>query len=149
MTWSAPYWGFSYQANEAILHTDISMLPRRRRAWASWNYRVTACADQPTSVTYDLSRLQGIDSPQPILVTLNPAAPIDTGKILRRFTYHHPVFSLDSIASQKQFTSINGRRNTYFCGAYRFNGFHEDGVASALEVTAYFGKGIEDAKLSV
>lgn len=141
--------GFSYQTNEAVLHTDVSMLPKRRRAWASWNYRVTASADQPASVTYDLSRLQGIDSPQPILLTLNPAASIDSAKILRHFTYRHPIFSLDSITSQRRFAAMNGRRGTYFCGAYRFNGFHEDGVASALEVGAHFGKGIEDAKLPV
>ena len=137
---------FPYQENEAVLHTDVTTLPRRRGAWASWNYRVNESGDDRASVTYDLSRLQGIDSPEPILITLNPVTPIDPTKVLRRFTYHHPVFSLHSIATQSLFGRLQGHRRTYFCGAYRFNGFHEDGVNSALEVGAHFGKGLEDCK---
>ncbi len=137
---------FPYQQNEAVLHTDTSLLPSRRAAWASWNYRVARQPERPASVTYDLSRLQRIDSPQPILLTLNPTARIDSGRIHGRFTYHHPVFSLQSIAAQQHFDAINGRRRSYFCGAYRFHGFHEDGVASALEVAAHFGKGLNHCK---
>lgn len=137
---------FPYQQNEAVLHTDTSLLPSRRAAWASWNYHVGRQPERPASVTYDLSRLQRIDSPQPILLTLNPTRRIDPGRIHGRFTYHHPVFSLQSIAAQQHFDEINGRRRSYFCGAYRFHGFHEDGVASALEVAAHFGKGLNHCK---
>ncbi len=137
---------FPYQENEAILHIDTTQLPRRPRAWASWNYRVGEKSAGRASVTYDLSRLQRIHSPVPILLTLNPTAPVDPAKMLRRFTYHHPVFSLHSIAAQSRFGQLQGHRRTYYCGAYRFNGFHEDGVNSALEVGAHFGKGLEDCK---
>lgn len=133
---------FPYQANEAVLHTDQSLLPQRRRAWASWNYYVSSQSDLPASVTYDLSRLQRIRSAQRVLVSLNPTQRIDPARVLGRFSYRHPVFSLDSLQAQRQFDQINGRRRTYFCGAYRFNGFHEDGVASALEVCAHFGRGL-------
>lgn len=139
---------FPYQENEAILHTDVATLPKRRRAWASWNYHVGANEDGRASVTYDLSRLQKIDSPQPILVTLNPTRPIDPNKILRRFIYHHPLFTRESLAAQDRIRELQGHRRTYYCGAYRFNGFHEDGVNSALEVGAHFGKGLEDCKVA-
>ncbi len=134
---------FPYQSNEAVLHTDTSLLPRRRRAWASWNYHLSSHVDEPATVTYDLSRLQRLGTPTPILLTLNRAAAISPESIIRRLTYHHPAYSRASIAAQRRFDEINGRRRTYFCGAYWGYGFHEDGVNSALAVAGYFGKNLE------
>lgn len=130
---------FPYQPNEAILHTDTRQLPSRRRAWASWNYRIAAGDEQSAAVTYDLSRLQNHDSPTPILLTLNATDDIAPEKVLRTFNYHHPAYSSDSLAAQRRFKEISGRRHTHFCGAYWGYGFHEDGVNSALAVANHFG----------
>ncbi len=135
-----------YQSNEAVLHTDSRLLPKRRRAWASWNYHIPVEAGQPVAVTYDLSRLQRIDSPTPILLTLNHTEPIDPAAILRRFTYDHPAYECRSIAAQSRLAEINGKRRSYFCGAYWGNGFHEDGVNSALAVARLFGKSLDTWK---
>ncbi|MDN0120098.1 FAD-dependent oxidoreductase [Yersinia frederiksenii] len=128
-----------YQANDVILHTDIRLLPRQRRAWASWNYRLPVSDEhaesQLASVTYNMNILQGLDAPQTFCVTLNPQQPIEPALILRRFSYHHPVFNQTTVLAQQQRSLINGQRNTWFCGAYWYNGFHEDGVRSALDVT--------------
>ena len=134
---------FPYQQNEAVLHTDCSLLPRRRRAWASWNYHVSKQVDLPVAVTYDLSRLQNFDSPSPILLTLNHSDQIDASKVLRRFNYSHPAYGCDSINAQKRHAEISGQRRTHFCGAYWGYGFHEDGVNSALAVAKHFGIGLE------
>lgn len=133
---------FPYHENEAVLHTDSSWLPRRRRAWASWNYHIADDPTRPVAVTYDLSRLQGLDSPSPICVTLNPSRPVEPAKVLRRMTYHHPVYGRDALAAQRRHGEISGRRRTHFCGAYWGCGFHEDGVNSALAVGKFFGKGL-------
>ena len=121
-----------YQRNETVLHVDSSLLPRCRRAWASWNYRIPREEGQPVVLTYNLNRLQGHVSPDPICVTLNATRWIDEKKILARIEYHHPVYSREALAAQKRFHEINGRNRTYFCGAYWGHGFHEDGVNSAL-----------------
>ncbi len=134
---------FAYQPNETVLHTDISLLPQRRRAWASWNYHVALDRDLPVAVTYDLSRLQRIDSPEPILVTLNPHGRVDPSKVIRTIEYHHPAYGLDSRQAQLRHDEINGRRHSYFCGAYWGYGFHEDGVDSALAVARCFGKDLD------
>ena len=134
---------FPYQPNRAVLHTDTSVLPRRRRAWASWNYHIPEADQQSASVTYDLSRLQRHLSADPILLTLNDERPIDPERILRTFKYHHPAFSRESIAAQRCFDVISGKNRTHFCGAYWGYGFHEDGVNSALAVSSYFGIGLE------
>jgi predicted NAD/FAD-binding protein len=130
---------FPYQPNVAILHTDTRLLPKRRRAWASWNYHIPDGNDQSASVTYDLSRLQNHDSPSPILLTLNATECIDPDRILRNFSYHHPAYSRESISAQRRFKEISGRNRTHFCGAYWGYGFHEDGVNSALAVVKHFG----------
>lgn len=130
---------FPYQRNETILHTDTALLPRRRRAWASWNYQIPREEGQPVVLTYNLNRLQGHLSPAPICLTLNASHPIDEQKVLRRIEYHHPVYSREALAAQKRFHEINGRDRTYFCGAYWGHGFHEDGVVSALAVVQSFG----------
>jgi uncharacterized protein len=132
---------FPYEANAAVLHTDRRMLPRRRRAWASWNYHIPKQTDAPATVTYDLSRLQGVDSPQPILLTLNAAeAGIDESRVIRRFQFQHPVYGLGSLDAQLQWSRISGRGGVYYCGAYWGYGFHEDGVNSALAVVDQLGE---------
>ncbi|MBN2474637.1 MAG: FAD-dependent oxidoreductase [Pirellulales bacterium] len=134
---------FTYQRNETVLHTDPSLLPRCRRAWASWNYLIPGMAGQPVVLTYNLNRLQGHVSPEPICITLNATRAINETKVLRRIEYHHPVYSREALNAQKRFQEINGKRRTYFCGAYWGHGFHEDGVNSALAVGQCFGKRLE------
>ena len=137
---------FPFQSNHAVLHTDTDILPRRRRAWASWNYHVFAETDRPVAVTYDLSRLQNLDTPSPILLTLNNESRVNPAKVLDRCVFRHPVFNVASMNAQKRFREVNGVRRTHFCGAYWGNGFHEDGVNSALAVAKYFGLGIDTWK---
>jgi len=131
---------FPYQRNDAVLHTDTAVLPRRRRAWASWNYLLSPDPEAPATVTYDLSRLQRVDSPEPILLTLNATDRINPAKVIQRIDYHHPAYGMDSFAAQRRHAELNGRRRTYFCGAYWGYGFHEDGLRSGLAVARCFGK---------
>jgi len=131
--------GIGYQANRATLHTDASLLPRNRRAWASWNYhRLDAETDQAT-LTYHLNQLQAISSKTPVLVTLNRDDAIDPTSVLARMDYAHPVLDPTAIAAQKRHAEINGVRRTWFCGAYWGYGFHEDGVASAVKTCRALG----------
>jgi predicted NAD/FAD-binding protein len=126
-----------YQANEVILHTDKSLLPKRQSAWASWNYWLDGSneeSNRPPTLTYNMNILQHIDAPYTFCVSLNSAEYIDANKILRRFSYHHPVFNQASMLAQQRRDEIQGNNNTWFCGAYWYNGFHEDGVRSALDV---------------
>lgn len=139
---------FPYQTNDAVLHTDIRLLPRSRRAWASWNYRVPIDADRSATVTYDLSRLQGHTAPRRILLTLNDAAAIDPSTVVDRFTYRHPAFGSNCLAAQRRRDEISGRRRTHYCGAYWGYGFHEDGVNSALSVAQHFGIGLDACKVA-
>lgn len=132
-----------YQRNDTVLHVDPSLLPRCRRAWASWNSCVPEDKRRPVVLTYNLNRLQGHSSPDPICVTLNASEAVDSRKILRRIVYHHPVYRRAALAAQKRFHEINGKNRTYFCGAYWGYGFHEDGVRSALAVGECFGKRME------
>jgi uncharacterized protein len=134
--------GFSYTLNEAVLHTDIGVMPRRRRAWAAWNYHLTGEENAPVPVTYDMNALQGIEAPERFLVTLNPPIGIAPERILRRISYQHPHYSLSAVTSQGRWKEINGVNRTYFCGAYWGYGFHEDGVVSALKVAEQFGAGL-------
>ena len=122
-----------YQSNEVVLHTDQRMLPANRKTWSSWNYRLGRGEDRAV-VTYNMNILQGIEAPETFCVTLNDTSSINPSKILGRFNYDHPVFSLAGIAAQERWQDINGVRNTWYCGAYWHNGFHEDGVVSALRV---------------
>ncbi|MBD1584051.1 NAD(P)/FAD-dependent oxidoreductase [Pseudoalteromonas sp. S16_S37] len=128
-----------YTANSVILHTDASLLPKRKAAWASWNYLLDKHTDKAAVVTYQMNILQQLQSSQPFCVTLNHDKGIAPSKILRRFTYHHPVFNTTSIAAQKRKPLIDGKNHSYFCGAYWFNGFHEDGVRSAVDVAKQMG----------
>lgn len=128
-----------YQANDVWLHTDATCLPVRRKAWASWNYQLGDDDGARPLVSYNMNILQGVSSPEPFCVSLNPAGRVDESKVLRRFVYHHPVFNQSSIAAQQRRPEICGQRHTHFCGAYWYNGFHEDGVRSALDVARRFG----------
>jgi predicted NAD/FAD-binding protein len=126
-----------YQANDVILHTDTELLPKSKRAWAAWNY----CIEQSRNVdhalpslTYNMNILQHIKSEETFCVSLNCAHKIDPNKVLRRIEYHHPLFNLSAIEAQSKKALVNGINNTWYCGAYWRNGFHEDGVWSALEV---------------
>ena len=128
-----------YQRNESVLHTDASLLPRRRAARASWNYRIPREACSSALVTYDMNRLQNLGAPVPLLVTLNGSDRIDPQQVIRREVVHHPVFDADAVAAQRLHGSISGQRRTHFCGAYWGYGFHEDGVRSALTACARIG----------
>ena len=134
---------FPYQPNEAILHTDASILPRRKAAWASWNYCIPPQEDRHVFLTYNLNRLQNHESPEPLCETLNDADSIDPGKILQRIPCAHPLYTQGTPAAQRRWAEINGKRRTYFCGAYWGYGFHEDGVNSALAVGECFGKRLD------
>ncbi|MEO5821437.1 MAG: FAD-dependent oxidoreductase [Vicinamibacteraceae bacterium] len=134
---------FPYATNTAVLHTDATWLPRRRRAWASWNYRVPAGADALPVVTYHMNRLQHLQTEHEYCVTLNPATAIAPGAEIARYTYAHPIFSAARIAAQTQHDALIRRHRTSYCGAYWGYGFHEDGVRSALAVTAAFGEGLD------
>jgi predicted NAD/FAD-binding protein len=121
-----------YQANEALLHTDVSLMPRRPLAWAAWNYHLPIEQYGRVTVTYNMNMLQSLNAPATFLLTLNRGADVDPGKVLGRFVYHHPVFTAAAVAAQTRWSEINGMRRTYYCGAYWGYGFHEDGVKSAL-----------------
>ena len=135
-----------YQQNEAILHVDDSLMPKRRRAWAAWNYHIPQDSTRHVAVTYNMNILQGLDAENQYLVTLNNDQYIDPGKIIRRVQYEHPVYSRESVAAQQQQAHIN-RDRTFFCGAYWRNGFHEDGVVSALSALGHFEERRSHGKL--
>ena len=129
-----------YQENKTILHTDSSVLPKRRKIWASWNYLLPEEKKAKATLTYDMNILQNIKSPEEFCVSLNLSEDIDSTKIIDTFDYMHPVFTPASVAAQKQHQDISGVDRIHFCGAYWGYGFHEDGVNSALEVCKYFGE---------
>lgn len=130
----------AYQKNDVVLHTDASVLPSNRLAWAAWNYMIPEHSTQPVSVTYNMNVLQNFDdAPETFCVTLNRSRDINPEKVIKWFEYDHPVFTLDAVAAQERYDDIGNRNRTHFCGAYWFNGFHEDGVRSALRVTRAFG----------
>jgi predicted NAD/FAD-binding protein len=135
-----------YQDNEAVLHTDASVLPKRRRAWAAWNYHIPSVQHRRVAVTYNMNMLQGLDCAQQYCVTLNNDRDIDSAKVIRRIQYQHPVFSRDAVAAQRRQVELNTHR-TYFCGAYWRNGFHEDGVVSALNAIAHFEERLSHGEL--
>ena len=131
---------FRYSSNRVVLHTDTSVLPATRRAWAAWNCDIDDCHDQsaPVSMTYDVSRLQGVGGPEVFCVTLNGREPV-RGDVLAEIDYTHPVLDRAAVAAQARVVALNGRRRTWFCGAHLRYGFHEDGVVSALRVAEDFG----------
>jgi len=136
-----------YQRNEAVLHTDTSLMPRRRAAWSSWNFHL---AEQPragSTVTYWMNNLQRLRAERQYLVTLNRGEEIDPAKVLRRFEYDHPVYTAAGVAAQARHGEISGVRRTHYCGAYWGWGFHEDGVVSALRACERIASGSTRADL--
>ncbi|WP_370292823.1 NAD(P)/FAD-dependent oxidoreductase [Thalassolituus sp.] len=129
-----------YKMNDVVLHTDSRILPERELARAAWNYHIGMETQDCVAVTYYMNRLQNFDdAPVDFCVTLNKTEDIDKTTILRRFRYAHPVFTREGMAAQQRHGDISGINRTHFCGAYWFNGFHEDGVVSALRVTEALG----------
>lgn len=124
-----------WQHNEVVLHSDPRWLPVRERAWASWNYRLSERDQASACVTYNMNILQGLPEGSPLFcVTLNPETPVDERYVWKRFVYEHPMFNPKSWRAQSRRGEINGHQRSWFCGAYWYNGFHEDGVRSALDV---------------
>lgn len=132
---------WKYSINDTWLHTDVSLMPRRRAAWASWNYLVpdSNAPDERVSVSYHLNRLQGLAEDRQYMVTLNPETEPMDGSVIRRMRYAHPVYTRDSVATQADLPRLNGVNRTHFCGAYFANGFHEDGLNSAIAVADGLG----------
>jgi predicted NAD/FAD-binding protein len=135
-----------YQSNEAILHTDVNLMPRRRRAWAAWNYHIPEDPSRHVAVTYNMNILQSLDAREQYCVTLNNDRHIEPGRIIERMQYEHPVYSQATVAAQARQDELNCDR-TYYCGAYWRNGFHEDGVVSALNAVAHFEENLVSGKL--
>ena len=130
----------AYQRNEVLLHTDATLLPRRRKAWAAWNAHVPRDPGQACTVSYCMNLLQGLDAPEALVVTLNRSEAVDPARILRTLQYQHPIHSHASVAASRRKAEIQGRRRTWFAGAYWGWGFHEDGMRSAVEVAAGLGE---------
>ncbi|PIG09035.1 NAD(P)/FAD-dependent oxidoreductase [Comamonas sp. 26] len=125
-----------YQPNQAVLHTDASVLPRREAAWAAWNYERAANPGRDQAgvcLHYLLNRLQPLPWQQPVMVSLNPVRPIDDSQVHTRMAYSHPVFDLAAIEAQGKVGTLQGQRRTWFCGAWCGYGFHEDGLRSGLD----------------
>lgn len=134
-----------YQRNEVLLHTDVSLMPRRRAAWSSWNFHLGERPPGASTVTYWMNNLQRLRAGADYFVTLNRGEEIDPAKVIRRLTYDHPVYTAAGVAAQARHAEISGVRRTHYCGAYWGWGFHEDGVVSALRACA----GIAGAGASV
>ena len=129
-----------YRRNEAVLHTDTSLLPRRRTAWSSWNFHLSEEPARGTTVTYWMNNLQRLRADREFMVTLNRGAEIDPEKVLHRVSYDHPVYTAEGVAAQAQHAEIsNAGRRTHYCGAYWGWGFHEDGVVSAMRACERVG----------
>jgi predicted NAD/FAD-binding protein len=123
-----------YQANDAVVHTDVSLLPARRRAWGAWNYRVGDDPEAPVIVTYNMNVLQSLDAPETFCVTLGGDDAVDPARVLGRVRYHHPVMTSEGFAARSRRADVSGCNRTHYCGAYWGYGFHEDGVVSGLAV---------------
>lgn len=130
---------FSYRPNDIILHTDTNVLPKRKLAHASWNYYLPKSMRERVAVTYHMNILQGIKSPENFLVSLNMDDFIDPKKIIKSIPYSHPVYDMNSVTSQNQWSEISGADRIHYCGAYWGNGFHEDGVRTAVRVVEKLG----------
>lgn len=128
-----------YARNDAVLHTDTSLMPRRRNAWASWNFHLSEEPSGASTVTYDMNRLQSLKADQRYLVTLNRTDAIDPDKIIREIEYAHPVYTSEGMTAQQRWAEISGTDRIHFCGAYWRWGFHEDGAWSALRVSEMLG----------
>ena len=132
--------GFRYQPNHAVLHTDIHLLPRRKKVWSAWNYMAAtgSGAERPVAVSYLINQLQPLPFKTPVIVTLNPHRMPDPAHIIQEFEYEHPVLDMQAARSQKLLSTIQGQQNAWFCGAWAGYGFHEDGLKAALRVMRDF-----------
>ncbi len=128
-----------YRANRAVLHADPGQMPRRRTCWSSWIYRNAAEGSDTIGVTYWMNRLQNLPADDPLFVTLNPATPIPDSLIQDETEFHHPIFDMAALRAQETIAEIQGRNRTWFAGAWLRNGFHEDGIASAMRVARGIG----------
>jgi len=133
-----------FQENEAVLHTDQHVLPRRKLAWAAWNYHILSEPQECVAVTYNMNILQGLEAPVQFCVTLNNSKAVHRRSVIDRVVYDHPVYTPDSVAAQQRQQEINAVNRTYFCGAYWRNGFHEDGVVSALNALQHFDEALHE-----
>ena len=131
-----------YQKNDALLHFDDSILPKRKNAWSSWNYLLDEDPNRAVALTYNMNILQSLKSDRTFCVSLNSGDLIDRSKVIKHLNYEHPLFTLSSINAQGRKHEVSGKNNTYYCGAYWRNGFHEDGVTSALDVCKDFGQSL-------
>lgn len=136
-----------YQHNHAVLHTDTRLLPRRRRAWAAWNYHLHAGAGSRATLTYNMNILQNLGCDETYCVTLNAGNAVDPRRVIAEFNYDHPVYNAGSIAAQQRYHQINGLDRIYYCGAYWRNGFHEDGVQSAITAVDQLQRDFKSGKL--
>lgn len=130
---SAVLGAIPYQSNTAVLHTDTGLMPKRRRAWAAWNYHRFESDLRQVCVTYDMTRLQNLRASKRLLVSLNAEDHIDADKVLQTIEYHHPVYNQSSVAARQARNRISGANRSYYCGAYWGYGFHEDGLRSAVD----------------
>jgi predicted NAD/FAD-binding protein len=130
-----------YQTNDVVLHTDASLLPRDRKAWAAWNAYLPARPEEHCTVSYCMNLLQGLKTPEPLIVTLNRTDAIDPSRMLRRMQYRHPLYTQQAVAAQSRRHEIQGVRRTWFAGAYWGWGFHEDGLRSAVQACAALTRG--------
>ena len=133
-----------YQKNHAVLHTDASLMPRDRSLWGAWNYlsRDYGNTGSPVAVTYHMNDLQGLDSPRPVFVTLNPYQEPAANRVIERFAYDHPLFDQAALDAQSQLAALQGINRTWFAGAYAGYGFHEDGCQAGLSVASALGGGV-------
>jgi predicted NAD/FAD-binding protein len=132
---------FGYTANKAVLHSDTALMPRRKKVWSSWNYMSgsSGSGEQPLCLTYWMNRLQMLETPSPLFVTLNPKREPDPAKIHGTYHYSHPRFDVAALNAQQKLWDLQGKNHTWFCGAYFGSGFHEDGLQSGLAVAEALG----------
>lgn len=129
-----------YQSNQVTLHSDIRLLPKLRRSWSSWNYMLLNQGESKAALTYNMNILQKLNSATTFCVSVNAGNTIDPEKIYGEYQYSHPIFTHDSVTAQSRWSEISGINHTHFCGAYWRNGFHEDGVVSAIRVAEMLGE---------
>ncbi len=133
---------FAFQTNNAVLHRETALMPKAKRAWASWVYAAAAGKDQRISLTYWMNNLQNLPRERPLFVSLDADKPIAQKDIFDSHSFEHPIFSSDAIAAQSEIDSIQGNNRVWFCGAWLRNGFHEDGIWSAARIAEAKGVSI-------
>ena len=138
-----------YQPNDVILHTDETLMPKRKLAWAAWNYHLLKEQTDNATLSYNMNILQSLKSKHTFCVTVNNSAAIDPNKIIKRLDYDHPLFTQASVKAQGRHREVNGSDRIYYCGAYWRFGFHEDGVFSALQALNHFNEDIQGEQQTI